>query len=151
MLASAPYAASKALCQMAKQSNSAQYRSRSENSKPKKSHSCRMGSMAPPDIKTNLYMLVMYKEGENVTRSAMPIEWRRYHYYYFITIIHARRRLTSQFRHQQSAWKNHNKMCKEIIAKNEELDPRRRERLDSFLEKQCTMAKHSGKTVVRKT
>ena len=36
MLASAPYAASKALCQMAKQSNSAQYRSRSENSKPKK-------------------------------------------------------------------------------------------------------------------
>ena len=24
----------------------------------------------PPDIKTNLYMLVMYKEGENVTRSA---------------------------------------------------------------------------------
>ena len=28
----------------------------------------------PPDIKTNLYMLVMYKEGENVTRSAMPIE-----------------------------------------------------------------------------
>ena len=153
MLASAPYAASNALCQMAKQSNSAQYRSRSENSKPKKVilAGCRVGSMAPPDIKTNLYMLVMYKEGENVTRSAMPIEWRRYHYYYFITIIHARRRLTSQFRHQQSAWKNHNKMCKEIIAKNEELDPRRRERLDSFLEKQCTMAKHSGKTVVRKT
>ena len=37
---------------------------------PKKSHSCRMDSMAPADIKTNLYMLVMYKEGENVTRSA---------------------------------------------------------------------------------
>ena len=49
MLASTPYAASKAWCQLAKQSNLAQYRSRSENSKPKKkSHSCRMGSMAPP-------------------------------------------------------------------------------------------------------
>ena len=72
MLASAPYAASKALCQMAKQSNSALQHNIAVDLRilnPKKSHSCRMDSMAPPDIKTNLYMLVMYKEGENVTRS----------------------------------------------------------------------------------
>ena len=110
-------------------STSAQYRSRSENSKPKKKSFMQDGLNGAARHKDQSVYACYVQRG-----------WECH-----------KERLTSQFRHQQSAWKNHNKMCKEIIAKNEELDPRRRERLDSFLEKQGTMARHSCKRVVGKT